>query len=104
MGLKIYKNNSTGEERRSLKKLDETQWTEILAAPNPKFMEASDAFHGKSRIKDVNKILKARSRNFSRDNEIDENIQLNKLNGLDGHVARNFLNKNGVKRKKVDDL
>lgn len=74
---------------------------EILTAPESKMMEKSDAFRGKSRMKDQMKILKERSRNHARDHDADELINLNNKNSLG---RSGFLNKDGKKRKKIDDL
>lgn len=103
MALKVYVNKVTGEEKRSLKKLS-GEWEEVLTAPNQKFMITADVEHGKSKLKDQDKILKARSRNYSRDVNLDDNISINKANGLDAAVNANFLNKKGEKRRKIDDI
>lgn len=104
MGLKIYKNKTTGEERRSLKTLSKDQWEEIIVAPNQKFMITADAFEGKSKLKDSDKILRARARNHSRDVLGDETIQTNLNNGLKESVTKNLLNEKGQRRRKIDDI
>lgn len=104
MALKIYKNKSTGEEKRSLKTLAPDEWEEVIVAPNQKFMVTADAERGKSKIKDSDKQLKARARNHSRDVLGDDNIQLNLKNGLKEQVAKNLLNSKGEKRRKIDDI
>lgn len=81
-----------------------TEMEEVIVAPNQKFMISADPEMGKSKLKDQEKMLKERSRNHSRDVNIDENIQINRLNGLDEQVARSFLNKKGEKRRKIDDI
>ncbi len=78
-----------------------TPMEEIISAPDSKMMETIDKEHGKSRLKDQQKILRERSRNHARDYEADELIQLNKANGIE---RSGFLNKNGKKRGKIDDL
>lgn len=103
MALKYYRNKVTSEERRSLKPLG-PEWEEILVAPNQKFMVSSDPEKGKSKLKDQDKILRARARNHSRDHDIDDNIQLNTANGLTSAVKANLLNSKGEKRRKIDDL
>lgn len=103
MALRIYKNSETGEIKRSLKVLEEP-WVEQLTAPATKFMEKVDANNNKSRIKGLKKQLTERARNYSRDVEIDQNIQVNKVNGLDEQVTKSFLNSKGERRKKIDDL
>lgn len=75
--------------------------TELLTAPGVKMMETTDAFKGKTRMKDQMKILKARSRNHARDREADDMIQFNKNNGIE---RSGFLGKDGKRRKKVDDI
>jgi hypothetical protein len=74
---------------------------QILTAPQSKMMEKTDTFHGKSRQKDLTKILRARTRNFARDHEADEMIELNNKNSLE---RSGFLGKDGKKRKKIDDV
>ena len=104
MALKFYKNKKTGEERRSLKSLSKDEWDEMIVAPNHKFMTPSDPNTGKSKLKDSQKMLTARARNHSRDVDLDDTIQINKANGLDGQVARNLLNSKGERRRKIDDV
>lgn len=104
MGLKIYRNIKTGEEVRSLKVLPKTEWEVVISAPNQKFMICGNAERGISKIKDQEKILTARARNYSRDVDLDDNIQINLKNGLNEQVHRNLLNKDGKRRKKMDDL
>jgi hypothetical protein len=103
MALRVYVNKVTGEEKKSLKRLS-GEWEEILTAPNQKFMVTADAQHGKSKIKDQDKMLKARARNYSRDVNIDDNISINQANGLKESVAVNLLNKKGERRRKIDDI
>lgn len=104
MALKYFRNIISGEVIRSLKPMDLELFEEVLVAPNQKFMISANSEKGTSKIKDQDKMLKARSRNFSRDHEIDDNIQINKLNKLDAQVATNLLNRDGRKRRKIDDL
>lgn len=77
------------------------EMAEILSAPQTKMMEKSDAFKGKSRPKDLNKTLKERTRNYARDHEADDMISLNERNNLE---RSGFLNKDGKRRRKVDDI
>lgn len=107
MPLRIYQCPVCGSEKETLKSRVPTchvDMVEVLSAPNQKFMVSSDPEHGKSKLKDQEKILKARARNHSRDTLIDENIQINRLNGLDAQVSTNLLNTKGERRKKIDDL
>lgn len=104
MPLRIYKNKTTGEEKRSLKELDPQEWTEVLVAPNQKFMVASNPATGKSKLKDNEKILLARARNHSRDVDLDQTIAINRANGMDESVAKNLLNNKGQRRRKIDDI
>jgi hypothetical protein len=50
------------------------------------------------------KMIKARSRNYSRDVNLDDNIAINTANGLTQSVAASFLNKKGERRRKIDDI
>lgn len=104
MGLKNYCHKVTQEVRRSMKKLDPAEWDVVLEAPNQKFMELRDPEKGISRLKDQHKILKARSRNYSRDHDLDENIATNLAHGMDAQVTRSFLNSKKEKRRKIDDI
>lgn len=104
MPLKYFKHKVTGEEKQSLKDQDPAQWEEVLQAPNQKFMVNSNPERGVSKIKDQEKMLKERARNYSRNVDIDDNIQINKLNGLDAQVNRNLLNSKGLRRTKLDDI
>lgn len=104
MSLKYYKNKNTKEIKRSLKKLPEEEWKELLIAPNQKFMITANKAEGTSKIKDLKKSLTARSRNYARDVDLDDTIQINKANGLEEQVHRSFLNKDGKRRKKIDDI
>lgn len=104
MALKVYKNKITGEERRSLKELPKEEWDVVLIAPNQKFMIASNPAEGKSKLKDSEKVLKARARNHSRDVLGDETIQINLDAGSKGSVAKNLLNNKGERRRKIDDV
>jgi len=76
----------------------------LLAVPNGKFLAPrndTEKSRGKSQLKDQNKIIKARSRNFKRDHELDDLIQLNDEASVERY---RWLNDNGVKRKKIDDI
>jgi hypothetical protein len=103
MALKYYKNIETGEVKRSLKKLGDG-WEEVITAPNHKFLVCANAATGQSKLKDATKVLTERARNHSRDHDIDNNIQLNKANGLEAQVQTNLLNEKGERRRKIDDI
>lgn len=104
MALKLYKNLITGEEKKSLKKLPIDQWAEIIQAPNQKFMITANPGTGTSKIKDNEKVLKARARNHSRDVLGAETIQTNLDMGSKESVSRSLLNEKGLARKKIDDI
>lgn len=104
MALRIYENLKTGEIRESLKPLPKEEWKQILKAPNQKFMVSANKATGKSKLKDQDKILRARARNHSRDVDLDQTIAINRANGLEGAVRRNLLNEKGEKRRKIDDI
>lgn len=104
MPLKYYEHKETGEVKRSLKPLDEKEWKELLIAPNQKFMVAANKATGKSKLKDSEKVLRERARNYARDTELDDNIQFNRANGLDSQVSKSFLNSKGERRRKIDDI
>jgi len=76
----------------------------LLAAPKGKFMEPRDAVakeRGKSQLRGHNEIVKARARNYKRDHELHDLIQLNDKARV---TECGWLNRDGVKRKKIDDL
>ena len=73
----------------------------VLEAPDTKMLETTDPATNKKRVKDLNKTLKARARSHARDHEADEVIQKNRDNQLTG---TQLLNKNGERRRKVDDI
>lgn len=104
MALRIYRNRTTNEEKRSLKTLPESEWEEVIVAPNQKFMITSNAAEGTSKLKDSEKVLKARARNHSRDVLGDDTIQTNLAAGSKESVAMNLLNEKGEKRRKIDDI
>ena len=104
MALKYYENLKTGEIKRSLKPLPDIEWKELLVAPNHKFMVFANKNKNTFKIKDNQKILTERARNYSRDKELDDNIQINKANGLDSQVQSAFLNSKGQRRTKLDDI
>lgn len=104
MGVRYYKHKVTGEEKRTLKTLPESEWEEILVAPNQKFMVASNPAEGKSKLKDSHKVLLERARNHSRDVLGDETIQTNLDMGSKESVAMNLLNEKGERRRKIDDV
>ena len=104
MGLRYYKNKVTGEVKKTLNKINSPEWEEQILAPNQKFMIAANSYLGTSKLKDSQRILKARARNHSRDVLGDDNIQINLDNGLKESVSKNLLNSKGEKRRKIDDI
>lgn len=102
MPLKYFRHKLTGEIIRSLKGSPSEDYEEILSCPNGKFMIASNKATGKSKLKDSEKVLMERARNHSRDNDLDDNISLNRDNDLG--VKQNLLNKKGERRRKIDDI
>lgn len=105
MALRIYKHKTTGEERKSLKTLPESEWEEIISAPNQKFMITANPGTGTSKLKDSEKVLKARARNHSRDILGDDTIQTNLDAGSSrGNISSSLLNEKGQRRRKIDDI
>ena len=72
----------------------------IITTPSVKLQE-TDAYTGKTQMQDQERILKARARNYSRDNDLDDLIQKN-----DAKSAQQFewLKEGGRKRKAIDDI
>lgn len=119
MPLKLYKCPLCQHERETLRpripKCNHNQeeegfptplveMVEVMTAPNQKFMITSNPEKHTSKLKDAERILKARARNHSRDVDLDVTIQKNLDNGLNEQVARNLLNNKGQKRRKIDDI
>lgn len=73
----------------------------LMEAPEPKMLETVDPATNKKRQKGLTKVLKERARNHARDHDNDEIIQRNRDNQLTG---TQLLNKDGVRRRKVDDI
>ena len=73
---------------------------ENLTVPSVKMLEPADKDSGKSQLKDQQKLLKERARAYSRDVELHDLIQNN-----DPRISKqnNWINKDGVKRKAIDD-
>lgn len=103
MPLRRYKNTQTGEVIESLKTLGDP-WEEILIAPGGKFTVIANPGTGTQKLKDSKRILTERARNHARDVDGDDNIQLNRANGLEKQVNVYLLNEKGRRRTKLDDL
>lgn len=105
MALRYFKNRESGEVKRSLRNDNlGPEWEEIVVAPNQKFMITANKATGTSKLKDATKVLTERARNHSRDHDLDNNIQLNEMNGLKASVKVNLLNEKGERRRKIDDI
>lgn len=104
MPLKYFKNKETGEVKKSLKPLPKEEWDELMVPPESKFMVSANKATRQSKLKDSEKILRERARNHSRDVDLDDNIRINRENGLDSQVKQSFLNEKGEKRRKIDDI
>lgn len=103
MPLRIFRNKETEEIYKTLKnKHPGDGWEEVIQAPGGKFMVKANKSTNRSKLKDMDKIMKERARNHSRDTDLDENIQINKDNKLG--VSQNFLNEKGERRRKIDDI
>jgi len=108
MALRIYECNTCGEEFPKLKKpqgcpkCGSEDLSEVLTAPNSKFMEKTESSSGKSKLKDSEKVFRERARNHERDTNIDETIQINKDNKIG--LSNNLLNEKGLRRRKIDDI
>lgn len=74
---------------------------QLLTAPQTLFKEKQDPENNKSALVGQQKILKERARKHSRDIEMDDLIQNNEK---DLAFQNNWLNKDGKKRKAIDDL
>ncbi len=74
----------------------------LMSVPSVKYMEKTDPFMNTSTLKDMDAITLERSRNHSRDHELDGLIQENREH-TNPHDNQ-WLNKAGKKRSKMDDL
>jgi len=105
MPLRRYKCDKCGKERETLKKgvpeCCELKMEEVLEAPKTKLMVKANKATGRSKMKDMDKVLKERARNHARDVEGHDIIQKSGINQI---TAANQLNDKGEKRKKADDL
>jgi hypothetical protein len=72
-----------------------------LVAPKAKMMEPTHKSKGKSVLKDQEKILRARSRNNTRDRDIEDLIPSTDINKV---KQSKWLGNDGRVRKKIDDL
>ena len=107
MPLKDFKCKKCGEVKKTFKPSPEhcgQAMEKLLVAPEAKFLEprgteAKDK--GRSVLKDQNKILKERTRNWSRDNEMHDLVQKNDMKEA---VKNQWVNADGTVRKKIDDL
>lgn len=107
MAVKYYKNKTTGEIVRTLKKCPEPieDWVELIKAPSSKMMVRADEATGKSKLKDTEAMLKERARNHSRETGIDDLIEVNReANTHPAVITQNCLNEKGERRKKLDDV
>ena len=110
MGIKVFKCPKCEATKRTLKKTapicedhsESISMEEVFTAPKAKFLEKTDSFKGKSKQKNLDKILKERAASYARDFESDELIQKNKDNKL--LKKSNLLNKDGKRRRKIDDI
>jgi len=105
MPIKYFRNKETDEVIRKLKNFDELDpeiWEEFIEAPNSKFMEGGNK--GKSKIKDQDAILKARARNYARENDFADVYHKQRANGMDKSAKKHLLNAKGLKKRKIDDL
>lgn len=73
----------------------------LISTPNTKFMEKQDPHKNKSVMVGQEKILRARAREYSRDKELDDLIQRNEHKVS---TENRWLTRDGVKRKKIDDI
>lgn len=103
MALKYYEHKETQEIKRFLSNPGD-EWIEVLTAPNHKLMVPANKATGTSKMKDSEKMLRERARNYARDVEGDDHIAFNRANGLETQVKQGLLNGKGERRKKIDDI
>ena len=107
MPLKLYECPDCGFSKETLSKAipecpeHGTPLQLVLKAPHTLFLETINPATNKKKPRGFDKMIKARARNHARDIEGDELIQLNKMNGI---TKRTLLNKDGARRRKIDDI
>lgn len=74
---------------------------EVFQAPQAKMLEPVSKFKGKSQLKDQQKILRARTRNHARDHDLEDLITTNSKEVV---KKNKWVNSDGRKRRKIDDL
>jgi len=105
--LKLFTCPTCGFEKETLSKtIPECPEHKIplqptLKAPHTLFLETINPATNKKKPRGFDKMIKARARNYARDVDGDELIQLNKINGI---TQKAFLNKDGARRRKIDDI
>lgn len=104
MVVRYFKNKETGEVIRTLKVMPPELWEEVLKAPQTKLTVLANEGTGRTKLKDMDKVLRERARNHARDVDANETIQINLANGLQDSVNRNLLNAKGERRTKLDDI
>lgn len=73
----------------------------ILSVPEAKFMEARDLDRKKFVLKDQDRMLKQRAKNYIRDVEMHDMIQ---SNSQETAKQMGWLNEKGLKRTKIDEM
>lgn len=104
MPLRDYKCSVCDETFKSFKSAPEhcnMPAGKLLSAPQSKFMEPTNKEKGYSKLRDQDKIVKARSRNHSRDHEIHDIIQGGQMEKA---RAIHWIKANGQTRGKIDDI
>lgn len=104
MPIHILKCSVCDEKVRSLSKDRDhcgKHMVPVIASPEAIFKEPRDKEHGKSVLKDMNKIVYKRFKDHARDNELHDLIQ---QNPGEASKVRGWLNEHGTIRKKIDDL
>lgn len=106
MPLNNFKCEQCGEEKRSLKEgpthCGEPMKKVVVAPPAAQFLEPRDSEHRTRSVrKGLTKEARERSKNHARDKELHDFIQTNHPETVKN---MGWLNKDGTKRKKIDDL
>ena len=92
----------SGLLKKSLKKINDPEWEEVIIAPEAKYQICADQATHRSKGKDLSEVLAKRARRHSTAVELDERIATQKSSGMGESKA--MTNEKGERRRNIDDL
>ena len=93
---------TSGLLKKSLKKINDPEWEEVITAPAAKYEICADKATHRSKGKDLSEVLAKRARRHSTAVELDDRIAIQKDSGMGESKA--MTNEKGERRKNIDDL